>query len=161
MKIDSDSVLRLWVPVFFALALVTPRISMGASTAGRFVVNASANTVYDKVTKLTWQRADSGLFTIDGAKTFCTKNTAALPGTGWRLPNIQELRSLVDLKAKPGLAIDIAVFTNTVPTTYWSATPAKSAAYSGAYGVDFKDGRLLKYLFANPADSSGRARCVR
>jgi hypothetical protein len=76
------------------------------STAGRFTVAADGKTVHDKVTKLTWQRDppgtggpnNDGRYGWADAKTYCANNTAGLSGTGWRLPGVRELRSLLDLK---------------------------------------------------------------
>ena len=50
----------------------------------------------DPSTGLVWQNPSfDGTKTWEEAKTFCTNNEAGLPGTGWRLPNISELRSLI------------------------------------------------------------------
>jgi hypothetical protein len=44
---------------------------------------------------LFWQRGWGGLQSWDNAKAYCESNQAGLAGTGWRLPSISELRSLV------------------------------------------------------------------
>jgi len=58
----------------------------------------------DSSTGLVWwqYRPNSGpvnlnqsVATWSEAKTYCANNSASLPGTGWRLPNISELRSLI------------------------------------------------------------------
>jgi len=50
----------------------------------------------DPSTGLVWQNPPfDGTKKWEDAKTYCTNNEAGLPGTGWHLPNISELRSLI------------------------------------------------------------------
>lgn len=51
-------------------------------------------------------------------------NSQGLCGhTDWRLPWLEELRSIVDNGIRSGLAIDTNYFPETVRVSYWSATP--------------------------------------
>ena len=53
-------------------------------------------TFTDPCTGLVWQNPPyDGTKLWDAAKQYCTNNEAGLPGTGWHLPNISELRSLI------------------------------------------------------------------
>jgi hypothetical protein len=49
----------------------------------------------DPVSSLVWQRDVEGNLTWNAAKAYCDNSPAGLTGTGWRLPTISELRSLV------------------------------------------------------------------
>jgi len=58
--------------------------------------------------------------------------------TGWRLPTIQELLSLVDYSTH-NPAINLNYFPDTVSSFYWSSTTyASNTSY--AWGVNFNDG---------------------
>ena len=71
--------------------------SCGTCTGGKTCVEGQCEDVWiDPSTGLVWQNPSfDGTKTWEEAKTFCTNNEAGLPGTGWRLPNISELRSLI------------------------------------------------------------------
>ncbi len=69
-------------------------------------------------------------------------NAAALCGySDWRLPNLRELQSVVDLSALVGSAtVDASYFPNTAHKAHWTAnTLAASPVY--AWEVDFSTGR--------------------
>ena len=73
-------------------------------------------------------------------------NTEALCGrTGWRLPSMEELRSLVDYTIpSPGPSVDVAWFPNTLATLYWSFSTDVSGALAApggeAWALDFGGG---------------------
>jgi hypothetical protein len=52
-------------------------------------------TVLDGRTGLVWQRGWGGTRTWLPAMAYCDQNAGGLPGTGWRLPTIDELRGLI------------------------------------------------------------------
>ncbi len=92
----------------------------GAATAGiRFVVSTDGTEVCDNTTGLIWeQMPDSVLRQWQDAIKFCPTL-----GTGYRLPEVKELISLVDFgQSDPALPADHP-FSN-VLSIYWSATPA-------------------------------------
>ena len=100
---------------------------------------SSANgVVTDDVTTLEWQDDYSDnagavkLATWEDAIIYC--DTLSLVGSGWRLPNIRELRSIVD-RATANPSID-RVFQNTATSFYWSSTTV----------VDNKDYSWAVYL---------------
>jgi hypothetical protein len=83
----------------------------------------------------------SGGIDCDTAAYVAAVNAAGLCGASdWRLPTLEELRSIVDYGvAYPGPTIDAAYFPNAQNGRYWSASPY--AGYSGsAWGVGFYDG---------------------
>ncbi len=141
-------------------------LSCGAWSAG-FNDNGDG-TVTDFATGLTWQQSDAhnsdtGRNQPD-AIAYC--EALSLKGGGWRLPEIKELVSIVDLR-RVGPSIDLHYFPvipvnpNTSNSSeYWSAS---SFANDGdhAWYVDFESGNVL----ANDKESTESAyyfvRCVR
>ncbi|HEY3448631.1 MAG TPA: DUF1566 domain-containing protein [Myxococcales bacterium] len=78
--------------------------------------------VTDNVTGLVWQRAvPEDRFTWSGAKAYCS--CLVLGGqTGWRLPSLVELLSIVD-SAKADPSINTHAFPNTPVEYYWTSVP--------------------------------------
>ena len=119
----------------------------GTGQDGMYTINTPSytdngnNTITDNNTHLVWQKQDNGLTTAwTAANTYCTNNTAALPGTDWRLPTRFELMSIVDY-GRSSPSID-PLFTSTATDWYWSST-----IYAGdttqAWYVHFGDGYLF------------------
>lgn len=82
----------------------------------------SAETVRDAKTMLTWQRtALTTTHTWPDAVAYC--QALDLGGlTGWRIPTLKELHSLVNIRAA-NPALDGAAFPGMQPGYCWSATP--------------------------------------
>jgi hypothetical protein len=102
------------------LAHISPiESSRAAAPAGRYTVGTI--TVLDTKTGLTWQKmpATSPYPWIE-AMSYCSGIGSSLGGTGWHLPTIKELQTLVDYKS-PSPAID-GVFAPTPLGAFWSAT---------------------------------------
>jgi hypothetical protein len=89
---------------------------------GQFVVDGEV--VNDTKTKLIWQRtaATDPLQAAD-AVSYCA--TLKVRGSGWRLPSIKELHTLVD-ETRTVPAIDVSVFPDTPPTFFWTASRVAS-----------------------------------
>ncbi len=74
----------------------------GGAPAGRYVVTAGGTvngTVQDTKTGLIWQQTvPSGTYTWADATAYCgsTVVSTRLGGTGWRLPTLEELQTIVD-----------------------------------------------------------------
>lgn len=127
-----------------------------AAPAGRYT--ASGGVVKDNKTGLSWQQAAAPMtYSLASAITYCSGNVAALPGTGWRLPAIKELQTLVDDSVATGPRIDTVAFPATSAAIFWSSTPYAPAASSSGWYVDFSNGATLNIV----STSLENVRCVR
>jgi len=147
------------------LCLLGAADALAAAPAGRYSYPggtvSTAVVVYDNVMKLTWQRTATAMsFTNAGAQDYCTSlNTSALGGysTGWRMPTMNELLSIVDYRAGHP-AVDPTAFPGTATTAFWASTPYSYNGSSGnAWVVDFTDGVTSHDAVGNTND----VRCVR
>ncbi len=127
---------------------------------GRYTIPGDG-TVHDTKTGLVWQQAAApGTYTWSQASSYC--GGLSLPGTGWRLPSVKELMTLVDFTvAPPGPTIDSTVFSNpnqNLPAQlpFWSSSPLTGNAYIG-WAVDFG----VSVPNVSDLTNSGQARCVR
>jgi len=110
----------------------------------RYLYNPAGDEVTDTVTELIWKRCAEGMSWSGGtcvgtATTFTWDGALAHAATqsGWRLPNMKELISLMET-ACYAPAINQTAFPAT-PGSAWSGSPF--AAYPGnAWGVLFYDG---------------------
>ncbi len=115
--------------------------------ASHFTINAD-NTVTDNTTGLTWMRCSLGQTGSDCSGGSAVEyawaealNEVANDHIGWRVPNINELRSIVELQCY-NPAINLTIFPNTVSSYYWSSSPHASNNGS-AWGVSFSNGDAL------------------
>jgi hypothetical protein len=131
------------------LAAAAP--ALAAAPADRYTV--SADTVLDRETGLTWQRATApGTYTRADANSYCTGLTLA--GGGWRLPGVRELQTLVDVRTwNP--SIDTTAFPGTASGAYLSSSPG--AFYATNVWVVFFDSGITNY----PQSLTNYVRCVR
>lgn len=133
-----------------ATDLATPqavRLVRGQTTSGprytfssvSYAGDAANNTVNDGWTGLQWRRCLQGQIWNGSA---CTGDAldltheqaladAATRGSNWRMPNIRELSSLVDLTRTSGASIDPMAFPGAPVMYTWSGTPnVVDSAYS-------------------------------
>ena len=94
-------------------------------------------TVYDTRTKLTWQQAVPTTAMWGNAKTYCSD--LSLSGTGWRLPTVKELQTIVD-QSRTNPSIDPNAFPSTGPEGFWSSSPCAGLPGS-AWIVSFDLGK--------------------
>ena len=149
------------------------RLPSGDSeNSGEFVVSADGLTVTDTITGLVWQSDGSStrtgcsgssdvLCTWAEATTYCAGLT--LGGlSGWRLPAVMELTTIVDL-TRTSPSIDPTTFPNTPAMDFWTSSPDTSPYYApslsgrSARSVLFDDGSLG----SDGVDNDTRVRCVR
>ena len=145
-----------------ALIAVTWPMSVDAAPTGHYVVTAGSGTgngtVYDTKSKLTWQQTvSSTTYTWADAKTYCAGVGTSLGGTGWRLPTMKELQSLVDYSQATAPLIDRTAFPSTPSGTFWSSSPVAGSPSLVAWYVYFYDGRAGYY----DVPISTNVRCVR
>lgn len=131
----------------------TKRFSLGTST------------VTDRETGLTWMTCSLGqTWSKDGclgeAESYSWSealNKVANEYSGWRVPNIKELSSIVELRcAFP--AINFKAFPNTPRAVYWSSSPS-ATRYSHQWGVNFDEGDVISG--SHHFNHGGKIRLVR
>lgn len=124
--------------------------------ASRFNTPSAEGTVYDSETKLTWKLCAEGQkYRGSGrcsgeAQQFKWNDAVATfgdKGDGWRMPNIDELRSLIEKRCKKP-AVNLGVFPDWAKdkrgsSTFWSSWAW--AGYSDAWYVDFDNGNSFSY----------------
>lgn len=131
----------------------------GAVQAGlpRNFTDNGDGTIIDHVTNLMWKKdTETGgdpLLLLTWANALAkTSNTAGY--TDWRLPNLNELLSLVRHEGT-GFLIDTTLFNNVTTESFWSSTSAvRFTPANNAYQVSFYPGgasSLISYLNKNNA----------
>jgi hypothetical protein len=124
--------------------------------SGEFLRDDTLEVVRDTKTNLMWQDnsdASNTSYRWEEAIEFC-QNLSFSGYNDWRLPNINELLSIVDdTKYSPAI---IEVFTNTRSSYYWSATTSAHDK-SNAWDVYFYYGSSG---YSNKSNSR-YVRCVR
>jgi len=145
-----------------AIIMVTsPRSVDAAAPDGHYVITAGSGagngTVYDSKSKLTWQQTvSSAKYSWTEAKSYCAGVGATLGGTGWRVPTIKELLSIVDF-SQGGPAVDRNAFPSTPSGEFWSSSP-KAHSSSYAWLVHFGSGGDV---YDGSVSSTFSVRCVR
>lgn len=89
------------------------------AASAELMVNGDG-TVTDTETGLMWQQDETGWMDWESALSYC-ENLELAGYDDWRLPNINELQSLVDYSTK-NPAIDTYAFPNATSSIYWSST---------------------------------------
>ena len=120
----------------------------------RFQVNAKEGTVLDTQARLTWKICAEGMIYLNGR---CTGNAEFTwdyaaknfddKANGWRLPSIDELKSIVEKRCTEP-AINLQVFPNTQPLSFWSAS-SDAGDPDYAYNIYFGRGLVGNYLKIN------------
>lgn len=110
----------------------------GESFTGRFVDNGDG-TVTDCVSRLMWIKDESPLLSLEEALNYCAQvKTAAY--TDWRLPNIKELATLIDVSYKDGCWFDRTFFPSVVtkPQGFYLSSTTFGGTFG--WGVNFQFG---------------------
>lgn len=160
MRLNSTFVIGLFILLLASETAYTQTCDTStleaATPDSRFEV--LGNEVYDLQTGLSWQRCSVGQ-SWDGSGcsgspiTYIWSDALSLATDGWRLPNIKELMSIVELAcAFP--AINLTVFPDTPRKGYWSSSPYASHS-SFAWNVHLNMGGNY------PANKSGSSMYVR
>jgi hypothetical protein len=123
-------------------------------------VDNGDGTVTDLTAGLMWQQQAADPMTWEDALAHCEALPLTQAGgySDWRVPNINELQSLVDY-SKNNPAIDTNAFPGETWDWYWTSTTfiSTSGAITDAWRIDFEDG------FSNNDDKTETydVRCVR
>lgn len=122
--------------------------------ADRFAVY-SAGLVDDTLTGLVWQQeASTTTMSFTDAQTYCSS-----AGSGFRLPTLKELFSIVDHTVTSGPQIDQTAFPNTPAEGFFWVSPPCAGSSCPEWGIDFSSSSGS--TFFNPGiTSSLRTRCV-
>jgi hypothetical protein len=114
----------------------------------RFTV-LDGGLVRDELTGLVWQQRESTIeMTWADAQNYCS--------SGFRLPTLKELLSLVDITVTSGATINQAAFPKTPTESFWSSSP-----YAGRSGPRWHVNFGYGYSSFDDASSYYRVRCVR
>ena len=139
------------------------RLVRGSSLSGsRYTYSTVAyggdganNAVNDAWTGLQWRRCEQGRvwdgIACTGAATPFTHEQAlahARDQTSWRLPNVKELGSLVDLSVSGGARIDPEAFPGAGSNSLWTSSPYVGDIYLAWY-VFFNNGYVANYFRTN------------
>lgn len=144
-------------------------VSNGSPPTAKRLLDNGNGTITDLDTSLVWQRCTAGqtnITTCTGGTDLITNWASAvsycqglnLAGKIWRLPNVSELRGLLDYYltfGSPGF--DPIYFPNTASSNYWTSTTSTLSAAS-AYIVDFGSSSGGSDVKSNNA--TNRTRCV-
>ena len=164
MKPIPARALLLSSAAFLVTALADVRSGRADAPVGRYVVDAA--TVKDTQTGLLWQRnvdptkylatsSCTGTSACDGT-TYCA-NLVVNGVTGWRLPTVQELLTIVD-ETRYSPAIDTNAFPASTPIDdLFDSQSVYSTQFIGAWwGVSFDYGVSMARYTMTP----GYVRCV-
>ncbi|MBE7410651.1 MAG: DUF1566 domain-containing protein [Leptospiraceae bacterium] len=110
-------------------------------------------TIKDNATGLVWQKCSIGQSGLDcsgvGIKktwtdAISTCTGLSLAGKFWRLPNVNEFKTIVDTNKSTSPVIDVSYFPNTASSDdYWSSTT--STVTANAWLVNFDDGSSIPF----------------
>ena len=125
--------------------------------SANFIRDNAKKVILDTKTNLMWQdnsEAKTKLLKWTDAINYCESLT--LGGySNWRLPNIRELESIVDINNADPVIVD--VFVNVSNNLYFSSTTNLTLGSDSALLVKFQYGDVLNA----PKDNTYNIRCVR
>lgn len=136
-----------------ALAALSGTAAHADAPPDRYAINSTQGLVTDLRTGLVWQQMPSAMqYTWSAATTYC-RNLNVAGMTGFRIPTLKELMTLVDpTRVRP--AIDAKAFPNTALAWFWTAANRASV---GVASVSFETGGSGYFAETNQL----RVRCVR
>ena len=139
-----------------ALTFVLVVFAAVAAYAGSFTDNGDG-TITDANTGLVWQQGGDGFTkTWEDALAYC-EGLSLASQTDWRLPNVRELRSLVDI-TRYSPSIDTIYFPAAKSSNYWSSTTQASTTTTVfAWRVLFTEGGVT----TSDKSTMFYVRCVR
>lgn len=157
------------VIVFKLIALSFFLMAQSTYAVTSFSNNADG-TVTERLSKLMWQRCSAPaeevncvttplLYNWDNALAYC--NSLTLAGhTDWRLPNVKELQSIIDVDKTVAPSINTFYFTDTQSSDYWSSTTFTGTNVHAWY-VNFDIGGSFVMTSGVDKMTPNNIRCVR
>ncbi|MFP8779683.1 DUF1566 domain-containing protein [Hydrogenophaga sp. RWCD_12] len=142
-----------YTPAGARSSIAAVRLVRGTPSAGtRFSYSSVAygsdaanNVVNDSWTGLQWRRCEEGRVwdgtTCDGAATGFSHEQALAHATtqpGWRVPNVKETESLMELSRSSGARINATAFPGALAFYMWTSTPYVAGgdmAYAAAFNL--------------------------
>jgi hypothetical protein len=127
--------------------------------APSYLYVTTTDTALDTQTGLLWQRAALQQFSqsFTDALLGCQGLNLGGYSSGWRLPTIRELLSIVDERQPLGPQWDRNTFTGGPLSSYWSSTPV-AATPASAWVFTFTPGVFMEQR--DMATSAAMVRCV-
>lgn len=105
--------------------------------------NNGDGTITDTDTGLMWAQVPGSSMNWNAALAYA-EGLATAGYTDWRLPNVKELQSIVDItlcsattSASAKAALNRKLFTTATATAYWSSTPLTGGSLTSAWLVEF------------------------
>jgi Protein of unknown function (DUF1566) len=138
-----------------ALVACVATAALAGAPAGLYQ-QVAGPAVLDTKTKLTWQHSGITTMSQPDAVVACASLGAQLGGSGWRLPTIKELQTLVDYGQATSPMIDRTAFPSTPGIPFWTSTPFSNGDGT-AWAISFADGMSL----SGPSSDVHGVRCVR
>jgi hypothetical protein len=150
--VDFDSSHTSYSDMGYAYRARCVRGSSAAAPQARYTI--ANGTVLDAATKLTWQQelSTSAPFTWADATAYCAG--LSVNGSGWRVPTVGELQTIVDDSTNP--SIDGTAFPMTPSEYFWSSSPVV-ADPSRAWTCFFANGSTYSFVMT----AAKYVRCVR
>ena len=109
-------------------------------------------TVFDNNTGLEWQRTAFSADSWDSANDYCTGLTSYAGKSGWRLPSVNELQTIVDIsRSEPAMNTDYFMVTNDL----WSSDTYNDKAWRVRFGTTGVVSSAVK------TNKNNYVRCVR
>jgi hypothetical protein len=149
----------IWISYFMVSKRVqktfVKETASNATKTAVYVRDDSKQVVNDFTNNLMWQDNEDARTVLrdwQGAMDYC-QNLNFAGHNDWRLPSIEELKTIVDKNNNPAIKSE---FKNTDSNGYWSSTPYAGAS-DFAWSVYFSDG----YERYNSKNAHNLVRCVR
>jgi hypothetical protein len=122
---------------------------------GQYIISADGQVVTDTKTGLIWRRCAEGM-TYNSQRVACTgkqgvyrlgearqraRQVADRTGKAWRMPTVDELRTLLDSTQASAPYINREVFPDTPPVYFWSSSPYEDSI-NGGWDIGFGNDRI-------------------
>jgi hypothetical protein len=126
------------------------------------ITSGGKTCIVDKVTGLTWS-PDLGASNWNGINTIISTNNNLCGLTGWRLPSVKDLVSIVSYhRINPAIDNDATrgFFSDTVSVIYWTSTINNNQT-DQRWGVHFGTGAASNVTSTDNINNTIRVRLVR